>query len=45
MRYFNTHGPVNETEHYVVPRKELVTEIAAKIEEGIDKHLANTFLK
>lgn len=23
MRYFNTYGPVNEKEHYIVPRREL----------------------
>ncbi len=34
MRYFNTHGPVNEVEHYVVPRAELVAEIAEQVEEG-----------
>jgi energy-coupling factor transporter ATP-binding protein EcfA2 len=34
MRYFNTHGPVNTVEHYVVPRTDLVAEIAAQIEEG-----------
>jgi energy-coupling factor transporter ATP-binding protein EcfA2 len=34
MRYFNTHGPVNETEHYVVPRTELLTDLVAQIERG-----------
>jgi hypothetical protein len=34
MRYFNTLGPVNETEHYVVPRRELITDLVAQIEQG-----------
>lgn len=34
MRYFNTYGPVNEIEHYVVPRSKLVTELVAQIEQG-----------
>jgi len=34
MRYFNTHGPVNDTEHYVVPRNELITDLVAEIERG-----------
>ncbi|OAD24021.1 hypothetical protein THIOM_000132, partial [Candidatus Thiomargarita nelsonii] len=34
MRYFNTYGPVNETEHYVVPRSELVTALITQIERG-----------
>lgn len=34
MRYFNTHGPVNENEHYVVSRKELVTDLVAQISQG-----------
>jgi AAA+ ATPase superfamily predicted ATPase len=34
MRYFNTYGPVNETEHYVVPRTELVTALIKQIERG-----------
>ncbi len=34
MRYFNTHGPVNETEHYVVARHALVTDLAAQISQG-----------
>ncbi len=33
-RYFNTHGPVNEEEHYVVSRQALVAELAAQIAEG-----------
>ncbi len=34
MRYFNTHGPVNAQEHYVVPRRALVEQLTAQIEEG-----------
>lgn len=34
MRYFNTYGPVNEIEHYVVPRQSLVTELVTQIERG-----------
>ncbi len=34
MRYFNTHGPVNVQEHYVVPRQELVDQLIAQIEQG-----------
>jgi energy-coupling factor transporter ATP-binding protein EcfA2 len=34
MRYFNTLGPVNETEHYVVPRRELIADLVAQIERG-----------
>ena len=34
MRYFNTYGPVNEQEHYVVSRSVLLTEIAAQVEVG-----------
>jgi len=34
MRYFNTYGPVNEQDHYVVPRQALVTELIAQIERG-----------
>ncbi|MCB0062554.1 MAG: AAA-like domain-containing protein [Caldilineaceae bacterium] len=30
-RYFNTHGPVNELEHYIVARDALVTEVAQQI--------------
>ncbi|MBP7998339.1 MAG: AAA-like domain-containing protein [Chloroflexi bacterium] len=33
-RYFNTHGPVNPTEHYTVPRNELVTTFVTEIEQG-----------
>ncbi len=33
-RYFNTYGPVNETEHYVVPRHQLIGEIVSQIERG-----------
>ena len=34
MRYFNTHGPVNVQEHYVVPRQALVEQLTAQIEQG-----------
>ena len=34
MRYFNTHGPVNVQEHYVVPRRALIEELTAQIEQG-----------
>ncbi|MBV7336516.1 AAA-like domain-containing protein [Chloroflexi bacterium TSY] len=34
MRYFNTHGPVNEQEHYVVPRDRLVDDLVTHIEQG-----------
>jgi energy-coupling factor transporter ATP-binding protein EcfA2 len=34
MRYFNTHGPVNAEEHYVVPRRALVEQLTAQIEQG-----------
>ncbi|ETW92887.1 MAG: hypothetical protein ETSY1_41665 [Candidatus Entotheonella factor] len=34
MRYFNTYGPVNPHEHFVVPRDTLVTDMAAQIEQG-----------
>ncbi len=34
MRYFNTLGPVNETEHYVVSRHALVTDLETQIERG-----------
>lgn len=34
MRYFNTYGPVNAHEHFVVPRDELVTDIVTQIEQG-----------
>ncbi|MEZ4862440.1 MAG: AAA-like domain-containing protein [Caldilineaceae bacterium] len=33
-RYFNTHGPVNEVEHYVVTRSVLVADVAAQIVRG-----------
>ena len=29
MRYFNTNGPVNVQEHFVVPRDALVTDRVA----------------
>jgi len=34
MRYFNTYGPVNVQEHFVVPRDALVTDRVAQIEQG-----------
>ncbi|MEZ4730375.1 MAG: AAA-like domain-containing protein [Caldilineaceae bacterium] len=34
MRYFNTHGPVNAQEHYVVPRQALVEQLTVQIEQG-----------
>lgn len=34
MRYFNTHGPVNVQEHYVVPRRALVEQLTTQIEQG-----------
>jgi len=34
MRYFNTYGPVNAREHYVVPRSALVADLVEQIERG-----------
>lgn len=34
MRYFNTFGPVNTAEHYVVSRGELIADLVNKIEQG-----------
>lgn len=34
MRYFNTHGPVNAQEHYIVPRRALVEQLTTQIEQG-----------
>ena len=34
MRYFNTHGPVNAEQHYVVSRQLLVNELVAQIDQG-----------
>jgi hypothetical protein len=34
MRYFNTHGPVNAQEHYVVARRALVERLVGQIEQG-----------
>lgn len=34
MRYFNTHGPVNAQEHYVVPRRALVEQLTVQIAQG-----------
>ncbi len=33
-RYFNTYGPVNEIEHYVVFRHQLIADIVSQIEWG-----------
>jgi len=33
MRYFNTYGPVNVQEHFVVPRDALMTDMIAQIEQ------------
>jgi len=38
MRYFNTYGPVNAAEHYVVARRYLVEDLIAQIQQG--KYLA-----
>jgi len=34
MRYFNTLGPVKKTEHYIVPRSELIADLLTQIERG-----------
>ncbi|MFN8446387.1 MAG: AAA-like domain-containing protein [Caldilineaceae bacterium] len=34
MRYFNTHGPVNMAEHYVVLRQTLVDQLLTQIKQG-----------
>ncbi|MCB0064175.1 MAG: AAA-like domain-containing protein, partial [Caldilineaceae bacterium] len=34
MRYFNTHGPVDEEHHYVVSRQALVEQLGAQIDQG-----------
>ncbi|MFZ1627528.1 MAG: AAA-like domain-containing protein, partial [Anaerolineae bacterium] len=34
MRYFNTYGPVNEKEHYVVPRRELLDMLTEQVSAG-----------
>ncbi len=34
MRYFNTLGPVNQNEHYVVSRSKLITNLVTQIERG-----------
>ena len=34
MRYFNTHGPVNAEEHYVVSRQALLSDLLTQIESG-----------
>lgn len=34
MRYFNTHGPVNAQEHYIVERRALVEQLSAQIQQG-----------
>lgn len=34
MRYFNTHGPVDVDQHYVVSRQELVEKLSTQIDQG-----------
>ena len=34
MRYFNTHGPVNASTHFVVPRTALVNHLVEQIDAG-----------
>ena len=34
MRYFNTHGPVNASTHFVVPRTALVNHLVEEIDAG-----------
>jgi energy-coupling factor transporter ATP-binding protein EcfA2 len=34
MRYFNTYGPVDETQHYTVSRNELLATLVTQIEQG-----------
>ena len=34
MRYFNTYGPVNEKEHYIVPRRELLDMLTEQVSAG-----------
>ncbi|TGO02902.1 hypothetical protein PN36_16850, partial [Candidatus Thiomargarita nelsonii] len=34
MRYFNTYGPVEETQHYIVSRSELLATLVTEIEQG-----------
>ncbi len=34
MRYFNTHGPVNIDEHFVVARRALLRELLEQVEAG-----------
>jgi len=34
MRYFNTYGPVNETQHYIVSRSELLATLVTQIKQG-----------
>jgi len=34
MRYFNTYGPVDETQHYIVSRRELLATLVTQIKQG-----------
>ncbi|TGN99847.1 hypothetical protein PN36_32955, partial [Candidatus Thiomargarita nelsonii] len=34
MRYFNTYGPVDETQHYIVSRSELLATLVTQIKQG-----------
>ncbi|MEZ4869085.1 MAG: AAA-like domain-containing protein [Caldilineaceae bacterium] len=34
MRYFNTHGPVDEEQHYVVSRQALIDQLGEQIDQG-----------
>ncbi|MFZ4661508.1 MAG: AAA-like domain-containing protein [Caldilineaceae bacterium] len=34
MRYFNTHGPVDVAQHYVVTRQLLIDKLSAQIDQG-----------
>lgn len=34
MRYFNTHGPVNVEQHYVVSRQALIEKLSIQIDQG-----------
>lgn len=34
MRYFNTHGPVDIEQHYVVSRQDLIEKLGAQIDQG-----------
>ena len=34
MRYFNTHGPVEADQHYVVSRQDLIDKLSVQIDQG-----------